>query len=112
MNQYEDNSIPVFTAEDIEKNKVISAFAYFIFFLPLIACPNSAYGKFHTNQALLLLIVGVVGNVILSIIPIIGAILLPLFSLAVFIFGIIGFVNALNGKAQQLPIIGQYIIIK
>ncbi len=30
-----------FEAQDIEKNKVIAALAYLIFFLPLLAAPDS-----------------------------------------------------------------------
>ena len=102
----------IYTAEDIEKNKVISGLAYIIFFLPLIVCPSSPFGKFHANQGLLLLITSVLGSIILSIIPFIGWILLPLFSLAIFVFVIIGLVSAINGKAQQLPVIGKYRILK
>jgi uncharacterized membrane protein len=102
----------IYTAEDIEKNKVISGLAYIIFFLPLIVCPSSPFGKFHANQGLLLFITSVLGSIILSLIPFIGWILLPLFSLAIFVFVIIGLVGAINGKAQQLPIIGKYRIIK
>lgn len=102
----------LFAAEDIAKNKVVSALAYLIFFLPLIVCPDSPFGKFHANQGLLLLIAGVVGSVALIVIPFIGWILLPLFSLAVFIFAVIGLAGALNGRAKDLPLIGQYRILK
>lgn len=102
----------LYSAEDIGKNKVISALAYIIFFLPLVACPESLFGKFHANQGLLLLIAGLAGSIVLSIIPVIGWIILPLFSLAVFIIGIMGLIGALNGKAKELPIIGKYRIIK
>lgn len=101
-----------FAPEDIEKNKVVSAFAYLIFFLPLIVCADSPFGRFHANQGLLLLIVSVAGCIILSIIPIIGWILLPIFSIAVLVFAIIGLVNTLNGKALELPLIGKWRIIK
>lgn len=47
-----------YTPEDIEKNKTMAGLAYLLFFLPLIACPESRYAKFHANQALLLLITG------------------------------------------------------
>jgi uncharacterized membrane protein len=109
MSNQEEN---VYTSDDIEKNKVISALAYFIFFLPLIASPDSPFGKFHANQGLILLIVGVVGSTVLTIIPIIGWLLLPLFSLAVFVFAVLGLINALNGQAKELPIIGSYKILK
>lgn len=101
-----------FSQEDIEKNKVVSAFAYLIFFLPLVACPDSPFGKFHANQGLLLLITGIIGDIVLGVIPIIGWIILPFFSIAVLILAVIGLINALNGKAKELPVIGKYRLIK
>lgn len=101
----------VFTAEDVQKNKVIAALAYIIFFLPLIAAPDSRFGKFHANQGLLLLILSVVGNIILGIIPFFDLLLVPLFSIFCFVLFIMGLVNTLNGKARELPLIGQYRII-
>ena len=101
-----------YTPEDIEKNKTMAGLAYLLFFLPLIACPESRYAKFHANQALLLLITGIVGNVILGIIPVIGWMLMPIFGIGVLILGIMGLVNGFGGKAKQLPIIGKFTILK
>lgn len=106
------NTENTFDYNDIEKNKVIAGLAYLLFFLPLIACPDSKFGRFHANQALLLLIVAIAGNTILALIPIFGWVLMPLYGIAVFAFGILGLVNALGGKAKPLPIIGQFTIIK
>ena len=102
----------VFAVEDIEKNKTMAGLAYFLFFLPLITCPESQYAKFHANQSLILWIVGIAGNIILRMLPIIGWILMPLFSIGILIFGIIGLINGLNGQAKELPIIGQYTLLK
>jgi len=98
--------------EDIEKNKTIAGLSYLLFFLPLIVCPESGYAKFHANQALLLLITGIAGNVILGIIPIIGWMLMPIFGIGVLILGIMGLVNGFGGKAKQLPLIGKFTILK
>lgn len=110
MTEQQDTNL--FSAEDIEKNKVISALAYILFFLPLIVCPDSPFGKYHANQGLLLLIVSIAGNIILSIIPFIGWVLIPLFTLAIFVLAILGIVNAAGGKAKELPVFGKYRIIK
>lgn len=107
--QAQDN---IHTPEDIEKNKTMAGLSYLLFFLPLIACPESKYARFHANQALLLLIAGVVGNVILGIIPVIGWILLPLFGIGVLILGIIGLINGFGGKSKRLPLIGKFDILK
>ena len=65
-NQYQNNynmqSSSDFTGYfdqmDIENNKIISGLSYLgiLFFLPLVAAPNSRFGKFHANQSLVLLI--------------------------------------------------------
>ncbi|MGB4588804.1 MAG: hypothetical protein WBI17_06145 [Clostridiaceae bacterium] len=100
-----------FTDDDIFKNKTMAALAYIIFFIPLIAVPESKFGKFHANQGLILLITGIVGTFVLGLIPILGWILLPIFSLAIFVIGVIAIVNTLNGKAQKLPFIGNINLI-
>jgi len=97
---------------DIEKNKTMAGLAYFIFFLPLFVCPESKYAKFHANQALLLFIAAVAGNVILGTIPVLGWLILPFYLIAVIALGIMGLVNGFGGKAKELPIIGKYRIIK
>ncbi len=101
-----------FTPEDIESNKVMAGLANILFFLPLLVCPDSPFGRYHANQGLLLLLLGLGGSIVLSIIPIIGWILLPFFAIAVFIIAVIGLINGFTGKAKPLPIIGKYQIIK
>lgn len=90
----------------------MAALAYILFFLPLVACPDSRFGKFHANQGLLLLIVGVGGGIILGIIPLIGWILLPFFYIAITVFAIIGLINGFKGVAKELPLFGKFRIIK
>lgn len=107
-----NNEINTFTTEDIEKNKTIAGLSYIIFFLPLLVCPDSKFGKFHANQSLLLLIVSIVGNIVLGLIPVIGWIILPLFMIFILILGIMGLVNGLNGKAKELPLFGNFRILK
>lgn len=102
----------IYTPEDIEKNKTMAGLAYLLFFLPLITCPESGYAKFHANQSLLLLIVGIAGNVILGIIPVIGWMLMPVFGIGVLILGIMGLVNGFGGKAKRLPLIGKFDILR
>lgn len=103
---------PEFDAQDIEKNKTAAGLAYILFFLPLLMCPDSKYGKFHANQGLALLIVSVVGTIVLSIIPIIGWILLPLFGIAVMVFTVMGLINGFGGKAKELPLVGKIKLLK
>ncbi len=108
----QNNNIDTFETEDIEKNKVIAGLAYLLFFLPLIACPDSKFGRFHANQALILFLVSFAGSAVLSFIPIIGWLLLPIFGIGVLVLGILGLINGLNGVAKELPLIGKYRILK
>lgn len=101
----------VYTPEDIEKNKVVAAVAYAIFFVPLIVDKDSEFGKFHANQGLLLLIVSLIGNAVLTF-SIIGILLLPVLNILLLVLFIIGVVNAINGEAKDLPVIGKYRLLK
>ena len=101
-----------FDPQDIEKNKTMAGLSYIIFFLPLIVCPESKFGKFHANQALILFLAAIIGNIILGFIPVIGWILLPVYAVAILVLAIMGLVNGLGGKVKQLPILGKYTIIK
>ncbi len=111
-NQTMENRIPVIDPGDIEQNKTMAGLAYILFFLPLLACPDSQFGKFHANQALLLLLLGFGGSIVLTVIPIIGWLLLPIFALGVLVLAIIGLLNGFNGKVKELPLIGKFRLIK
>ena len=104
--------IPIFDSADIEQNKTMAGLAYIIFFLPLLVCPDSQYGRFHANQGLLLLLLSFAGSIILTIIPIIGWLLLPIFGLGILILAVMGLVNGFGGKAKELPLIGKYRLLK
>ncbi|SHJ75897.1 Uncharacterized membrane protein [Clostridium amylolyticum] len=111
--EVKENNVFEFTKEDIEQNKVMGVLAYILFLIPLLAAKDSPFAKFHTNQGLLVFLAALAVNIVGAIIPFIGWLLiLPLGNLAVFVLGIIGIINAINGKAKKLPIIGNIEIIK
>lgn len=113
---------------DIQENKVWAALAYcwILFFLPLVVCPNSQYGKFHANQGLIVLIFSAAGSIVSALISnlfglipvigvifsIIGGLLATAVSIASFVLVVIGIVNVVNGNAKDLPIIGKFRILK
>lgn len=97
--------------------KVMSALAYLwiLFFLPLVVCPDSKFGRYHANQGLVLLLAAVVANVIgavLSLIPAVGWILQLILNVAMLVLTILGIVNVCNGETKPLPIIGGLTLIK
>ena len=108
----EPNVLPEIEQADIDQNKTMAGLAYIIFFLPLLVCPDSRFGRFHANQGLLLLLLGFVGSFILTIIPIIGWILLPFFGIGVLILVVMGLINGFNGKVKELSLIGHFRLIK
>ncbi|MEE1200811.1 MAG: hypothetical protein U0L09_09170 [Christensenellales bacterium] len=107
-----------FTREDMEKNKLMAALGYVVFFIPLLACRESKLGRYCANQGLLLAIlmvlVSLLGN-IFAIIPFIGW----MFKLAA---GLMGFVMLCGGllcfaqlmtneRVIELPIIGFFRLL-
>ena len=105
---------------DIEQNKVMAILAYlsWLVLIPIFAAKESKFARFHANQGLVLAIAEIICWValgILSGLPLIGwlfGIVEALFSLVCLIFAVIGIVNAANGKAKELPIVGKYRILK
>lgn len=103
-------------SNDIEKNKAMAIIGYIIpilFFIPLVTeAKDSVFAKFHANQQLILLIAAVLVNVVGAIIPILGwFVILPLGSIAIVVFAIIGLINAAKGEMKELPLIGSFKII-
>ncbi len=102
-----------FEAQDIEKNKVIAALAYLIFFLPLLAAPDSKFGKFHANQGLWVLIIGFAVSIVLNFLPwFIRYYIVSIVNLALFVFVVYLAYNAYSGKAFELPVVGNIVIFK
>lgn len=109
---------------DIEQNKGMAVLAYLgiLVLIPLFAAKESKFARFHSNQGLLLCIAAIAYSIVYTILsPIIIAIswrlsiivsLLGLFSLVFLVLAIIGIINAANGKAKELPVIGKYKLLK
>lgn len=90
---------------DAEKNKGMAILAYFIFFLPMLTeAKDSKFAMFHANQSLILTI----GFVLMMFISmgVVTVILTFPISIVLFIFWIMGLVNAAGGKMKELPLIG------
>lgn len=114
-----------FDSDDINNNKVLALFSYLglLFLIPLLAAPNSKYAKFHVNQGLILfvveIVIGIAGSIITTVFSFFGVLLsalagllVSILGLACTVFAIIGIVNAVQGKAKELPLIGSFRFIK
>lgn len=123
------NNTSDYTAEydqaDVTNNKAMGILAYIgiLVLVPILAAPNSKFARFHANQGLVLLISEIIVNVALQILKVVMyAIATPLgtifsvitwlVSIFIMVIAIIGIVNAAQGKAKELPIIGKVKILK
>lgn len=99
--------------QDIAENKNIAMFCYFGLFMliPYLTKPNSNFIKYHSNQGLLLLILGILSSLIM-IIPILGWGIGFIGYILVTVFFFIGIKNVLKGEVKPLPLIGKYTLIK
>ena len=113
-----------FEKADIDQNKGMAILAYFgpLVLIPILAAKNSKFARYHSNQGLILLIAAVIYGIAYGILStIIYAIswrlgfiasIIGLVSILFTVLAIIGIINAVNGRAKELPIIGKYKILK
>ncbi len=113
-----------FDANDVTQNKAMAILAYFgpLVLIPIFAAKGSKFARYHSNQGLLLLIACTAWSIVYNIINrIILAIswrlyfissIIGIFSIVFIVLAVIGIVNAANGKAKELPVIGKYKILK
>lgn len=98
--------------EDVQKNKVMAVLAYIgiLVIIPILCAKDSKFAKFHANQGLILFILALVCGALAKI-KIIGWIF-GIIGFVVFILAIIGIVYAIQGKAKELPVVGNWTILK
>lgn len=107
---------------DIEDNKILSLFAYLgiLILVPIFVAPESKYTKFHVSQGVNLIIAELVVSVLTAItsffvwVPLLPEIMGAVASIAGVVLSvliIIGIINAVTGKAKELPIVGKWKIV-
>lgn len=122
-----------FDAGDIQNNKVMAVLAYLglLWLIPFFGCKQSPYAQYHCKQGLNLMLLEI-AYIILS--AILSAVIktrhyvygvyigsytpgwlsaiLWLVSIPIFVLAVLGIVNAVKGRAKELPIIGKFKILK
>ena len=103
------------------------AYIGFLVLVPLIAVPKSKFARFHANQGLVLLIGEVAFNIMRSVLVYVLRLTMwgPLrivynavkfatgaVGLVFVVFAVIGIVNAAQGIAKELPLVGKVKILK
>ncbi len=110
--------------KDIEKNLFFAIISYFgiLILLPIIVVPDSKFAKFHTSQALNLMLVRFVYYIISAVlilifmniskvVTIIIAGLLALLGVGIFAIWIQGVANAAGKRAKKLPLVGNMDVL-
>lgn len=132
-----DDHTNEFHPAEIQNNKGMAVISYLglLVFIPIIARLNVRYVRFHANQGLVLLIFSTAYNIARSILMAIlrgvfsvvdiwlwntaGGVVCGIVGTVTWIAGlvflvlmILGIVNAANGRAKELPVIGKLRIFK
>jgi len=93
------------------KNIAMAVVAYIIFFIPLLTeAKNDPFVKFHVKQGLVLFITACIAGVINNALFFAWMFMWIgwLLTLGVLILFILGIINAVNGKEEKLPLVGQF----
>lgn len=114
-----------FDPMDVARNKSMAVLSYIglLFLIPLLAAKESPFAQFHAKQGVTLFILEIAVNIVLGVIRavfrytvyplyVLLGVVVSLAGLAFLALMIVGIVNAANGKAKELPVIGGLQIIK
>ena len=101
-------SIPAYDRKD---SRVSAAFAYLLFFVPLVFTEDRQFARFHANQSLVNLLLSTLGAVLLSFVPFVGPFLMAGQELLCLVWLVRGVVLALRGKAKSIPFVGWITLI-
>ena len=98
--------------DDVNKNKLMAVLAYIgpLVLVPLIAARDSKFAKFHANQGLVLFLLAI-ACALLRDVKLIGWIF-SVCGVVVFILAVVGIIYACQGKAKELPVVGNWKLIK
>ena len=109
-------------SDDKTAYKLICALGYvpcgLLFFLPLIVYSNDEFAKYHANQALVLFLTAVIGEVVLgvlSVIPFLSGVMYVLtsvYSVLMLVLCILGILNVVREEKNPLPVIGKINLLK
>ena len=124
------DSTAAFNPTDIQQNKFMAILSYFgiLALIPYFGAKQSPYAQYHAKQGMNLMLVDIGVGILSFIIGLIKVTRTYLFYeykvtpgwvvgiqmilyLIILAFSIIGIVNAAQGKAKELPIIGKFVKI-
>ena len=108
IDDYSDEMDP----DDVNGNKLMAALSYIgiLVLIPLFASKNSKFVKFHVNQGLVLCLLAIACG-FMGKLKLIGWIF-NICSIVVFILAVVGIIYVFQGKAKELPVVGNWKILK
>ena len=115
-----DDYTSSYDVQDINANKTMGILAYFglLVLVPIFTARQSRFAMFHAEQGITLCIgchiIGILA-VVLGLIPAVGWVFSLIFGLVGILFlvlMILGIINAANGQAKELPVLGKLKIVK
>lgn len=94
------------------QNNMAGALAYLwitaIVFLLLEPYNKDRFVRFHSFQALFLGLASIAGHIVLSLIPVVGWMMMPLWSLLILVLAVVGAVKAYQNQTWHIPVIGDF----
>ncbi len=126
-NEQEVTAVPVtnntgIPASDNSDHKLFAILGYilpFLFFLPLLneKSKHNEFARFHANQQLILLIIGMIvyffiNTFLFMTFGYAGYMFSSLLNLAIFVLVVLGVINASQEKMVELPLVGGFKLLK
>lgn len=107
---------PAALSPEVEEGKPFAILSYALnfiglpFFLVPLILRNNEFSLYHAKQCLLLWLLGIAGAVVSGLLAIVcvGILLGLALAVALLVLNIIGLINAIQGQAKPLPIIGPW----
>ena len=79
-----------------------------IIFLLLEPYNKDKFVRFHSFQALFLGLASIAGNIVLTVFPVLGSALVPLWSLLIVVLAVVAAVKAYQNQTWRIPVIGDF----
>ena len=79
-----------------------------IIFLLLDPYNKDKFVRFHSFQALFLGLASIAGHIVLTLLPVLGWALMPLWSLLILVLAVFGAVKAYQNQTWRIPVIGDF----
>ncbi len=113
--------VPQATANDgVSEHKLWAIVGYilpFLFFIPMLdeKSKNNAFARFHANQQLTLLVIGlgvyVVTNILLGMFMFGLFFIMPIINIALLVLVVLGVIHAAQGEMKELPVVGKISLL-